>query len=742
MSRRKRKSRRKKRPARGSSSLLQNGMYAFRRADYGNAIKAWEQASEQTPERPPTAALAEAYFRRGIRRAYGRPANLQGGMADLQRATSLMPDDPCYVYHLGLAAHHQGDMDLAIQCYARVRQGDTPLAQRAAYPLALILLQRGDDLSASPVWADLTDEERVMLTQARAFDRRPYALAPDAPVLWRGMAAVARGEFKEARSLLTQALDTAHDGIEQGMAHYYLGVAAARKEDWQEAGRQWSTAYRKGLRTPELSANLGEAYHRLAEERLQSQDVDGALEAAQEARRHKPQDRRLGDLLSHICQQKADAAVSTGDWARALEWWEQARTAGGDSFRLSYNRALAYEHAEDYDAAAQTWRKTLRRRPRKADHPDAIDDAQVARLWRHTAEAYAKAGDYAEAIVVCRQALKWDPDDLETRMALAEGLLNDGRLEAARNELDRVLERDPDHIPALLRMGEVLSESEWWWGQSGATRYWQRVLELDSDNASARELLVDYYVEQAERAMDWDYYDAAITQLKEALSYCPGDVRVLATLGHCYLGKGKEQTALDLFEQALAPNPQDLDVHQHIIHAWIDMRDADRAWEATLHAEATVQDMPVAFLLPLAAHWIDIDDHDAARRWFEHAIDRAPPGEPVLARIGEVAILAGAGELAREYLQRALDSEQASGQLYLLLGMIAVMQDHDLTAARRYWRRAERLARREKDPALLERIRGVRAVFGSPAALFEMLMHGWIDMGDIDPSDLDDIDSF
>jgi len=154
MAKRKRKSRghTREHKRQSSSALLQNGLAAFRRGNYGQAIAAWERVGQQTPDARPVSALAQVYFRRGLNRVYGQSPDPQAGLSDLEQASRLQPDDPCYAYHLGLAAHRLGNLDGAVRAYRAARKHAGEFADRAAYPLALALLQRGEDPASAPVW--------------------------------------------------------------------------------------------------------------------------------------------------------------------------------------------------------------------------------------------------------------------------------------------------------------------------------------------------------------------------------------------------------------------------------------------------------------------------------------------------------------------------------------------------------------------------------------------------------------
>jgi len=625
------------------------------------------------------------------------------------------------------------------------RRGETEFAARAAYPLALALLQRGDDPGTHTVWSALSDEERTVLRHASAFRRRPYNLPPEAPALWRCLSVLDEGDMEGARHALREVLEEESSALEKGVAHYYLGAMAAVAERWEEAARSWNAARAAGYMSSWLAENAGELYHRLAEDRLQDGDVEGASAAAEEALRHKPGDSRLEELVSQAYQRKGYRAASDGEWEEALECWQVANEVGRGSFRLAYNLALAYEQAEEWVTAGETWREALRRRPRKADHPDAISDEEVARLWRRAAEAYDRAGEYEEAANVYRQALKWNPNDLQTRTALAEGLMNDGRLVAAQNELGRILERDPDNIPALLRMGEAIAQDDHWW-QSSAPTYWKRVLELDPDNASARQSLVDFMLDRAEDMAYWGSYALAIKDLQQALELQPNDGRVLAALGSSYLGMGDEETGRSYIELAKAKDPHNLGVYAILLEAWIQQGDVERAREVMAQAEAATEDIPFPFYISQATLCLESKYEELARPWLERAVEKAPPGEPILAAIGEMAMMAQAPIIAREYLERAIEAEQTSGQAYLILGLLAVLADDDLKTAKKHWHQAERIARKERDGDLQERIEIARAYFSMPPGFLDLLRDApffpeGLDLDDFFDEDVDDDDS-
>lgn len=88
----------------------------------------------------------------------------------------------------------------------------------------------------------------------------------------------------------------------------------------------------------------------------------------------------------------------------------------------------------------------LRRRVEK--DPASIVFAQLA-------EEYRRAGAYEDAIRVCRMGLAHHPSYLSARVTLGRALLEAGQFEAARNELEQVVQAAPDNLAAIRALADV-----------------------------------------------------------------------------------------------------------------------------------------------------------------------------------------------------------------------------------------------------------------------------------------------
>jgi predicted Zn-dependent protease len=88
----------------------------------------------------------------------------------------------------------------------------------------------------------------------------------------------------------------------------------------------------------------------------------------------------------------------------------------------------------------------LRRRVEK--DPASIVFAQLA-------EEHRRAGQYEDAIRVCRHGLAHHPDYLSARVTLGRALLETGQLEDARSELEHVVHAAPDNLAARRALAAI-----------------------------------------------------------------------------------------------------------------------------------------------------------------------------------------------------------------------------------------------------------------------------------------------
>lgn len=702
-SRRKRREQAKKKTARLTAPVLtQQGKTAFSQADYSAAIDAWEQAGNKpnVPAGLPT-ALAEAYFRR----AFTSPNPV---LTDLQQAVKLVPTDPRYRYHLAVAYHRLDQIEQAEPLYRQLLAESPPL-QRAAFPLAQLLVEKGQDVTPDPVWSHLSEEEQNYLSAVLALSRnRPVAalryISPgQADYLWSGLAAFTLGEGTTARQDLEAVLDMPElHPLSRSVVHYYLGVLAAQAGQTESALTHWRTAQNDGLNIPHLRQNLAIMLYRQALTEQQAGRPSQALNLLEQS--HSLSSSAIPDLVDLRWQLHLEAGYADsqqGRWADALRHWQAAQEAGDNSRQLITNLALANDQLGQFRQAAELWREVLRRRPRSAHHPDALNDEQVARLWQHVAESYSKAGDYEQAITTYGNALKWSPENIDLRLSLVDILQAEGRWQAADNELERILEKWPDHVPALMRQAESY-ESD---GDLEKARHvWQRILELEPQHSVAGPQLAHLYEKEGLRYAIQGKFKKALSVYQEGLRQVPDNPDLYTYIGAIYADLNDFDQARRYFEQALALDPANLSTFHFMLLVWLDHWQLDEV-DRTLETVKTLDPpAPASFLLELAEHCSKANLNNRTWNLLEYA-ERLYPDDPEV--LMEIAWrLSDDDQDARAigYLRRILRQNPKHAEANMWLGTIYYTKDQR-HLARRHWNIAEQQARKENDIRILTELR-------------------------------------
>jgi tetratricopeptide (TPR) repeat protein len=82
-----------------------------------------------------------------------------------------------------------------------------------------------------------------------------------------------------------------------------------------------------------------------------------------------------------------------------------------------------------------------------------LDPASIA--FAALAEEYRRAGRFDEAVATCEAGLQRHPAYLSARVTLGRALLEMGRFENARDELERVLRIAPENLAAIRGLAEI-----------------------------------------------------------------------------------------------------------------------------------------------------------------------------------------------------------------------------------------------------------------------------------------------
>jgi protein O-GlcNAc transferase len=185
---------------------------------------------------------------------------------------------------------------------------------------------------------------------------------------------------------------------------------------------------------------------------------------------------------SYPLHNEALAYTEMGDFSAAIRAYQAAIRLTPQFSYLSYNLALVYQRMNRKQDAETSYRKAMMLAPDSAEPYNALGTlkasdgkaADAERLYRQALDknpgliaarhnlALLLAKDknrQAEAIALWRTNLTRFPDDLPSRLSLAETLTQDGDLPGAIEQYRRVLALKPDYIAAHVALARLLSKS-------------------------------------------------------------------------------------------------------------------------------------------------------------------------------------------------------------------------------------------------------------------------------------------
>ena len=535
-------------------SPKERGKRAFQAGRFAEAVAAWREIAE--PDETLKRALAEAHFRQ----AAALQLN-EASLSHLRNAIQLMPADPIYAYWHAVALHKSGDVNLALPEYQRAEALNLALAPGAA--------QRNPGLT---LW----------LAQHDA-GRHPIAWPAPDPQSGDPRNATPRMVY-DAVVLLT--LNT-EDGTKQSLArlsemspkplprdvgaqrYAYMGVAHARRGQQTQAVENWRLAARALLTHRLVQHNLAAGVLAQVHAALANQDPATAQKLASEA---TVENATLKAALSGLHYSGALVAASQGKWDEAAQQLKHVSQSlqdakGTERRPILHNLALLHEMAEDWAAAAETWREVLRALPRVKRTTTQESTGNDVRKWvrRRVIDCYKRANQLSQAIKALRQAVKQTPDDVDVRLDLVRALYANEQEQVAENEAERLLEKDPDHLDTLLQLGEMQLESGKFYM---AEKNLEHALGIAPNDRRVQTGLAEVLHQYAHNDQRYGQNAQAIAHFERAMQYAPEDSGLLLCASRAYAHGGQNDKALDLIQRLLVVGKGKPETYQNVAHIW------------------------------------------------------------------------------------------------------------------------------------------------------------------------------
>ncbi|MCW3099313.1 MAG: hypothetical protein JWL77_4931 [Chthonomonadaceae bacterium] len=750
------------------------GLKAFHVGNYGEAIRLWS-GLDSGAEPPVRAAIAEAHFRRAL----ATRVSVSEAVADLRAAVDLLPEEARFWYQLGLILHRSDRLEEARRAYARA--ADLGLVRRGIGVVrGLAELEVDPQLSLDSLpW--LTPEARTALVPvARLLQGETGAaptlrisdnnsLPPNAadPVtaFWYGLTLLANGFPQDAYAALAPAKGQRLPiGVEPIRA-FYFGVAAALAGKPQVALSHWRDMTRLGqasARPPHLTAYITQIIAHSILAHQQDGQWEEALKEAQSGAKLAPDDPWLLQAILVATNRLAAAAREAGDWDGAVDHWQimrsilEKRPDLGPLSPILHNLAIAHEATEEWEEAAKAWAALLntlpgRRGGRASKNPAPATagpshDEQRAWMRRRILDNYKRADLPEEAIAYYKQAIKADPENLQLRLEMASALLANEQIIAGRNEVQRILDKDPNYVDALLLLAEIHQARDEGYAAEQALI---RVLEIDPKHDTARKALRQTIVERGMDAFNSGRYPQARDIYTRALTYIPNDPQVLAFLGETELVLGRKKEAHAHFDAVLAVGTPE--AYLHMFSVWARSLNESEARKVIQRAEGAGFDLsdfyiaagivclnrvgPIDVPVPAGAR----QPSQAWVKWgpelIEKGLDSAPDRADALARLLP-ALGPKHAEITVGYARQRVELKPEDPEPCIDLAFYQGFAG-DAVGAKKTLTQADQLARKQGRKDLIDKIAEFRRELDSP--FFGMLGSFMRESG-LDLEDLEDLD--
>ncbi|MCL5256494.1 MAG: tetratricopeptide repeat protein [Chloroflexi bacterium] len=163
--------------------------------------------------------------------------------------------------------------------------------------------------------------------------------------------------------------------------------------------------------------------------------------------------------------------------------------------------------------------------------------------------------------------VKQDPQNIDTRLSLAQTYLSDKMYDQAITQLQEVLKVQANHPSATLGLGITYARKG---DDANALKYLGQFIDMtkSSQYASVDDRLNAAYYEVGRIYMKQANLDKAIENFKSALAIDPTDSDALYQIGTAFMQKGQYADAAECFRQAATYVPDFVEAYQSMAVAY------------------------------------------------------------------------------------------------------------------------------------------------------------------------------
>lgn len=654
---------------------LERGEALFSRGRYKSALRYYRDLLEGTDPLPPDEQklvkeqLGAFYFRRSqhaLSDGKGRKS-LELAISRLERAIEYDPESSLYMSELGARRLQLGQVEAADQAFeAAMALGPIPPDHLLDAAIAKLIL--GDSAGAHELVTEMTAGQKGV--EAEGWWRRVHVLA-----------LAKSGRLDEAITLAV----TPYEGISHGVwlddlkALVYASkpsdtVLQAVKALAESDGSPWAQellgdvyfatgAVDKAV-SHWLKSVAATSDHRL-ESKIGSVCEEEALKAfragafpnarswCERAVHLKACEGPISALLSAVLLAEGVALWRQGDRSRALATWREASARRG-SVAASWNQAIAYEEAGDWELAASAWREVdqLTGNTPTPEKLEALKRRGVTGLLM---------GEIDEAVNAFRRRLDLDPDP-DSYAHLGYALLSKGEVRPALSLFQRAVNEvgdDPDLCLGLAICADLSAESA-----EAKESYWRRAARV-SGSKRAKSTWRARAIELGQRLIRANEASRAMRIFADILLDNPSDAEAWIWCGTIHLHQGRPARASACFNKGLAAFANSVDGYIAIGACLIVTNNMTEA-QKYLDQAAKSQPSP-AGELRMAEVYLQMGQVDLAFDRLRRVVKAGKKGSGELVEAVKMVLASGHAERSLPFLEETLQVTAAPAAMRLLI---------------------------------------------------------------------------
>ncbi|MBU6154003.1 MAG: tetratricopeptide repeat protein [Bdellovibrionales bacterium] len=525
------------------------------RSASNHAPEKFESAAQASWERGGVEASADYHF--SLAQAYSHDGKVDRAIEEFRAA--LAHDPKSAVIHAKLAAEYlrKGAMSFAIEECQKSLELDPHSVDVRLMLGGVYSLNNEMDLA-------LNEYEQVLKVDP----------SNDEAAVFKTQVLVEKQKYEEALQFIRKFTTKVKDSA---AAWFYLGKMEHSTDHTHEAIRAFRHAIdlRPGFSQASLALGLlfesiaqnpkaVEVYTAQMEEKpdmhvagrlvtihLKENRTDEALRILQTMTAMDPEDLNTRLRMGLITMQK-------GDWAGARVILEALLEKVPDSDKVNYYLGAIYEQEGRIE-------DTLKHLIRVSPDSKLFEDAFI-----HAAGIYRRRNESAKAFALIRDAVKRAPENAGFYLLMASMFEDEKKIKEANAALSDGLKIFPEDLKLRYFHGAMLEKLG---DTEAAVREMEKILEKTPDHADALNFVAYTWTVQGVRLKD------AETMLKRAMKIKPNNPFILDSFGWNQFVLGKHQNALKFLEKAVGLKGDEETILQHLLEAYAKNQMPERARE-------------------------------------------------------------------------------------------------------------------------------------------------------------------